>query len=159
MEVVSRQLSYPFYQGRYTFRFDAKHRLSIPSRWLNGSNATEYFLAWVKEDGSLMVHPAQYQEKLMSGLQEGLEADEEALELAREIFNNAYRLDPDAQNRVRIDAELVAEMQFGESLVLAGDGPFFSIWNAETYQQTRQDKPFMHGAALKAFYNLKKGES
>lgn len=122
------------YVGEFRHNFDAKKRLTIPSKWRIPGDEGDYYLALPNPQGFISVYPparvAQLQEKL-SQISLG---DTQAQATLMYLSSMAHSFGCDKQGRVGLNDALITHAKLDKEVVLVGNFTTFSMWNPDAYE-------------------------
>ncbi|MGM9653674.1 MAG: division/cell wall cluster transcriptional repressor MraZ [Eubacteriales bacterium] len=117
--------------GKFTHNLDAKKRLFIPAK--HREQLGDTFIITRNVDKCLSVFSLEEWEKYTEKL-DSLPSTQ-AREIARFIYSNAADVQPDAQGRVLIPAELLDYAGITKSAVVIGCGRHAEIWAEEIWNE------------------------
>ncbi len=126
------------FRGTFEHALDAKHRLTIPSKF-RGALADGAVLAKSNEveSGSprcvSIWTPQGYEEftgRVLSGLNPLSPA---ARDLKRFFFNNSFDVELDSANRLMVPAPLIEYGRLDKNVVVAGSGECIELWDRDAY--------------------------
>jgi len=117
--------------GKFTHTLDAKKRLFIPAR--HREQLGESFVITRNVDKCLSVFSMTEWEKYTDKLEQL--PSTQAREIARFIYSNAAEVQPDAQGRVLVPAELLDYAGIQKSAVVVGCGRRAEIWAEEIWNE------------------------
>ena len=117
--------------GKFTHNLDAKKRLFIPAK--HREQLGDTFIITRNVDKCLSVFSLEEWEKYTEKL-DSLPSTQ-AREIARFIYSNATDVQPDAQGRVLIPAELLDYAGITKSAVVIGCGRHAEIWAEEIWNE------------------------
>jgi MraZ protein len=126
------------FRGTFEHTLDAKHRLTVPSRYRDDLKAG-LVLAISPETArgtprSLAIWTLPEHEKYTTGALAGLNpASPQARELKRTLFAWSLETDLDSANRVMIPNHLLDYAGLDKDVTLIGAGECLEIWDRETY--------------------------
>lgn len=117
------------FHGSYTRAVDAKGRFSLPFRFRLGA-ADEKYVVSKGPDGNLAVHPHSAWEAAYNRMQRGQPGPELRRNLRR-MSMNSRPVEPDAQGRIAVPAELLEAVEIGRKVTVIGVGAYMELWNPE----------------------------
>lgn len=117
--------------GKFMHNLDAKKRLFIPAK--HREQLGDTFIITRNVDKCLSVFSLEEWEKYTEKL-DSLPSTQ-AREIARFIYSNAADVQPDAQGRVLIPAELLDYAGITKSAVVIGCGRHAEIWAEEIWNE------------------------
>lgn len=117
--------------GKFTHTLDAKKRLFIPAK--HREQLGESFVITRNVDKCLSVFSMAEWEKYTDKLEQL--PSTQAREIARFIYSNAAEVQPDAQGRVLVPAELLDYAGILKSAVVVGCGRRAEIWAEEIWNE------------------------
>ena len=128
------------FRGTFDHSLDAKHRLTIPSKF-RGSLANGVVLAAspeIRKDSprALSIWPPQHYEEYMSTMLAGLNpASRTARELKRFYSATSYDVELDGANRVMIPPELMRYAGLDKEVVVIGSGDCLEVFDRAKYRE------------------------
>lgn len=119
--------------GTFMHSFDNKRRITIPSVWREqaGGSASFYVLPDVHEEACLCLFPAVEMLRHIERLRHHSMADRRARHFARVLGSQSELVPWDAQGRIRVKDDLLAQVGLGETAALVGVFQCIEIWNPE----------------------------
>ena len=129
------------FRGHYEHSLDAKHRLSIPSKF---REAFSDGLVLSKDtDACITVSPPDAHEDRVRGALAGLNAlDPRYKQVQRFYQGNSFELELDSAGRVVLPAPLLAHAKIDKEVVVTGVDDHLELWSADgwTEQQALLDQ-------------------
>ena len=132
------------FRGTFDHSLDAKHRLTIPSKF-RGSLADGVVVAAspeIKNDSprAIAIWPPQEYENYMATMLAGLNpASRTARELKRFYSATSFDLELDGANRVMIPPELMRYAGLDKEVVVIGSGDCLEVFDRTEYRQNLED--------------------
>ncbi len=117
--------------GQFTHSLDAKKRLFMPAK--HREQLGETFIITRSTDPCLKVYSMDQWNKYTEKLEALPSVD--GRDIIRFVYSNAIEVQPDAQGRVLISAELLAYAGITKSAVIAGCGYYAEIWSEEVWNE------------------------
>jgi len=117
--------------GQFTHSLDAKKRLFMPAK--HREQLGETFIITRSTDPCLKVYSMEQWNKYTEKLEALPSVD--GRDIIRFVYSNAIEVQPDAQGRVLISAELLAYAGITKSAVIAGCGYYAEIWSEEIWNE------------------------
>ena len=117
--------------GQFTHSLDAKKRLFMPAK--HREQLGETFIITRSTDPCLKVYSMEQWNKYTEKLEALPSVD--GRDIIRFVYSNAIEVQPDAQGRVLISAELLAYAGITKSAVIAGCGYYAEIWSEEVWNE------------------------
>ncbi len=120
------------FHGSYTRAVDAKGRFSLPFRFRLGGSAAdpEKYVVSKGPDGELAVHPYSVWVTAYNRMRQGPPGPELRRNLRRMSMHSRV-VEPDAQGRVAVPAELLAAAGIGRKVTVVGVGEYMELWEPE----------------------------
>lgn len=124
-----REEGFRMFLGEYRPTVDAKGRFFMPAKYRDElGNA---FVITKGTDSCLSVYPLSYWETYVQKI-EALPVAQ-AVKIRRFVFANACDVEPDAQGRVLLSADLRAYAGIGKNAVVLGLGSYLEIWSEDEW--------------------------
>lgn len=125
------------FRGHFEHSLDAKHRLSIPSRYRNAFGSG---LVLSKDsDACITVSTPEAHEAKVDGAVIGLNPlGPEYKRIQRYFQGNSFDLDLDSAGRVTLPAHLLAHAGVDREVVVAGVGGHLEVWSREGWQAEQE---------------------
>jgi MraZ protein len=132
------------FRGTFEHTLDAKHRLTVPSKFRVGLKAGLVLGAAPETNAdaprSLAIWTLPDHETYTDSALEGLNPlSPQARELKRVLFGSSFETDLDSANRVMIPANLMDWAGLDKDVTLTGSGECLEIWDREAYGAYNQD--------------------
>ena len=120
------------FHGGYERAVDPKGRFNLPFRLRrNGEKAgTERYIVIKGQDGQLNLMPEDVYEAAFDRLRAG-EPGREKRNVLRKVSGGSRPLEPDAQGRVAIAAELLALVGITKRITVIGMGDYMELWDPD----------------------------
>ncbi|MBQ4355001.1 MAG: division/cell wall cluster transcriptional repressor MraZ [Clostridia bacterium] len=122
--------------GKYKHSLDTKNRLIIPSRLKEQLGDTVTILRG--SDRCLTVYSAEEWEKYAQKISELPKTQVRAL--TRYLYSNSLEVQPDAQGRVMLPAEMLEYAQITKNIITVGCGKYVEIWSEEVWNEQNLDE-------------------
>ncbi len=123
--------------GTYEHALDAKKRFSIPSVWREVAGEPRLLVLPGVNVKCLCVYPARELPRRLERLRNLSIADRQGRQFARSLASRADQVTWDAQGRIRIQDELMAEAGLTDRVVLAGTFDGFELWSPKEWKRQR----------------------
>ena len=125
------------FRGHFEHSLDAKHRLSIPSRYRTAFGSG---LVLSKDsDACITVStPEAHEQKVDRALSGRNPLSSEYKRIQRYFQGNSFDLDLDAAGRVTVPAKLLAHAGVDKEVVVAGVGEHLEVWSREGWQAEQE---------------------
>lgn len=117
--------------GTYNYNMDPKKRVFIPAKYREALK--DGFVVCKAPDPCLYIYSKEEWEPVADQVK-SLPGSAEYRRFKRDFFKNADMVELDSQGRFTIKAELAAYANLQKSVVIAGAGNKFEIWDAEAYE-------------------------
>ncbi len=127
----------PVFSGVYRHAMDAKHRVTIPSRWRHGEQ--EQFYLMPSPDGSFLsaLPPAQFQKVNDDLMTNPKISPADRRKFARFYFSQAQDCVIDRQGRLLIPDNFCQTAGLDGELLLVGAFDRFEVWNPERWDNAQ----------------------
>lgn len=122
------------YVGEFRHNFDAKNRLTVPSKWRFLGDEADVYLALPNPIGCVTVYPPKMVEKLKGKVEEVSLGDKTGQRALMKLFSKADSFGCDKQGRIHLSDNLFAHGGFKKEALLVGNFVTFSLWNLERYE-------------------------
>lgn len=136
VSVDERSQNQPTYcfHGGYERAVDAKGRFNLPFRFRrSGEDAgAERYVAMKGPDGQILLLPEEVFEAGFNRLREGASSRDQRAALRR-VSAGSNVLEPDAQGRVAVPADLLAAVGITKRVLVVGVGNRMEIFDPERY--------------------------
>jgi len=132
------------YRGTFEHALDAKHRLTVPSKF-RAALAGGVVLAASHEvsEGSprsVSIWTPDAYEAFTTATLDGLNPlTPRARELKRFFFNSSFDSELDSANRVMIPPPLIRYAELGKDVIVTGSGECIEVFDAGAYDRYSQD--------------------
>jgi MraZ protein len=132
------------FRGTFEHTLDAKHRLTIPSKF-RAALADGAVLAMSHEDtpGSgrsvWIWTPEGYEEFIKQVLAERNPLVPEVRKLKRFFFNNSFDVELDSANRLMIPPPLMEYANLDKEVVVTGSGECIELWDRPVFHRYRDE--------------------
>lgn len=121
------------YAGEFRHAVDAKHRVTIPSRWRSGEEE-EFFAVPDPEGAFLLVMPPLEFNRVKADVESNASVSPaDRRKFIRRFYALAQRVTVDKQGRVLLPEEYCRRLGLDGEVVLAGGHSRIEIWNAERW--------------------------
>jgi MraZ protein len=132
------------FRGTFEHALDAKHRLTVPSKFraaLSGGvvlAASHEVSAGSPRSVSIWTPDAYeaFAAQTLSGLNP---SSPKARELKRFFFNDSFDSELDSANRLMIPPPLMRYAKLDKEVIVTGSGECIEVWNREAYDVYRED--------------------
>ena len=121
--------------GEYRHNFDAKNRLTIPSKWRFSGDNEDVFLALPNPNGCITIYPPKMVQKLDEKVASVSLGNTKAQKALTRLFSQADYFGCDKQGRINVNERLVNHASIEKACVLVGNFATFSLWNPEAYER------------------------
>jgi MraZ protein len=132
------------FRGTFEHALDAKHRLTVPSRF-RASLADGLVVAASQEVSkgsprSVSIWTPDGYEAFTSQTLSGLNpSSPKARELKRFFFNSSFDSELDSANRVMIPPPLMRYAKLEKDVIVTGSGECIEVWDRDAYDAYRDD--------------------
>jgi MraZ protein len=132
------------FRGTFEHALDAKHRLTVPSKF-RASLASGVVLAASQEvsEGSprsvSIWTPETFEEFTTQTLSGMNPSSPKARELKRFFFNTSFDAELDSANRLMIPLTLMRYANLDKDVVVTGSGECIEVWDRGSYETYRDD--------------------
>ena len=121
------------YAGEFRHALDAKHRVTIPSRW-RGQDGEEFFAVPDPAGNFLMILPPQEFDRVKSDVEANASiAPADRLKFIRRFYALAQLVSVDKQGRVLLPEEYCRRLALDGEVVLIGSHSRMEIWNSQRW--------------------------
>jgi MraZ protein len=132
------------FRGTFEHALDAKHRLTVPSKFRAALSAGVVLAASHEvtpgSPRSVSVWTPDGYEAFTAQTLSGLNPSEpKARELKRFFFNSSFDTELDAANRLMIPPPLMSYANLNKDLVVTGSGECIEVWDRDAYNRYRED--------------------
>lgn len=128
------------FYGNHVQTIDTKRRLPITAAFREmidpERDGSGFVLLLSPEDGHLRLYPERYFGELIEAARESSASGAEFREMA-ELFSEGRALKPDAQGRVVLPADVLAEANLPNEVVLRGIDDHIELWPVDQWQAAR----------------------
>ena len=128
--------------GTYCRSVDEKHRVAIPKplREILGCPVGGNLYVAPGTDHSLVIYTEEVLTRWGERLHQAPPTRRDVRAFIRLFYAQAQRVELDKQGRIRIPAELAAQVQLGSEAVLLGVQDHLELWAAERWSQYRSEQ-------------------
>lgn len=125
------------FMGKYVHKLDPKKRLTIPAGWrgLMGEDEGVYVMPGLGGRACLMLMSQTVMTGMLSRLQDMKFSDPEQMDLMLEVAMASDHLQFDAQGRIRVNDDHLAQADLAGEVVLAGAINRVELWNPERLKE------------------------
>lgn len=128
------------YAGEFRHAVDAKHRVTIPSRW-RGAEGGEFFAVPDPAGGFLMILPPREFDRVKADVEANASiAPADRRKFIRRFYALAQLVSVDKQGRILLPEEYCRRLGLGGEVVLIGSHSRMEIWNAERWAAATADE-------------------
>jgi len=136
----SPQSVQPKFAGEFRHAMDAKHRVTIPSRWRRGE-VEEFFAIPNLKGGFLMVMPpAEFTRQAEKVEHDQSLKPEERARFLRQFSSKAQHVTGDKQGRIVLPDEQCRLLNLRGEVVLVGNFFRFEIWDPRRWQKADEEE-------------------
>lgn len=122
------------YAGEFRHAVDAKHRVTIPSRWRTGDGEEEFFAVPDPEGAFLLVMPPPEFHRVKAEVESNpAVSPADRRKFIRRFYASAQRVTVDRQGRVLLPEDYCRRLGLDGEVVLAGGHSRIEIWNTERW--------------------------
>ncbi|MCP4572421.1 MAG: hypothetical protein GY838_08745 [bacterium] len=118
------------FHGSYTRAVDVKGRFNLPFRFRHQGADDEKYVVSKGPDGNLAVHPHSAWIAAYNRMMNGAPGPELRRNLRR-MSRDSSPVQPDAQGRIAVPAELLAGVGIGRKVTVIGVGAYMELWDPE----------------------------
>lgn len=124
------------YAGEFRHAVDAKHRVTVPSRWRSGGEKEEFFAVPDPAGSFLMILPPHEFDRVKSDV-EGNAAISPAdrRRFIRRFYSLAQIVAVDKQGRILLPEEYCRRLGLDGEVVLIGSHSRMEIWNTQRWAE------------------------
>jgi MraZ protein len=127
----------PFH-GTFEHTLDAKHRLTVPSRFRAALAGRVFVVKGVERN--LSVYPESTYSALIESALAGLNPfSPQARELKRLLYSNAADVELDSAGRIMLPASHLAHAGIDREVIIAGAGESLELWDRAAWQAYEAD--------------------
>ena len=122
------------YAGEFRHAVDAKHRVTIPSRWRSGDEEEEFFAVPDPRGEFLMVMPPPEFNRVKEDVEASTSVSPaDRRKFIRRFYALAQRVTVDKQGRVLLPEEPCRRLGLEGDVVLIGSHSRMEIWNPQRW--------------------------
>jgi MraZ protein len=126
------------FHGTFEHTLDAKHRLTVPSKFRAALSGRVFLVRGV--DRCISVYPEGTYTQLTEAALAGLNPfSPQARELKRMFFGNATDVELDAAGRVMLPPKYLEHAGIGREVVITGAGDCLELWDRTTWEAYDSD--------------------
>lgn len=144
----------------YERTIDDKNRTQIPAPYRNGMDpeidGTAFYVVPGERNHTLSFYPERYFERRIESIRTDDIPGSEALDFEQMFFSLASRVELDKQGRVVLPERLLAMVDLGKEICIAGADYRFDIWRKSAYENFIRDAVDRR-SALQGFLRGRKG--
>ena len=131
------------FRGVAHLSLDSKGRLAVPSRYREALHArcAGRLVVTADADKCLLIYPLPDWEPIQQKLMEKSAFNPRIRDLQRLLIGHAEDVEMDAAGRVLVSSALRAYASLRKSVVLAGQGNKFELWDKEKWEQILERGP------------------
>jgi MraZ protein len=128
------------YAGEFRHAVDAKHRVTIPSRW-RGEEGGEFFAVPDPAGNFLMILPPAEFDRVKSDVEANVSiAPADRRKFIRRFYALAQLVTVDKQGRILLPEEHCRRLDLGGEVVLIGSHSRMEIWNTQRWAASTADE-------------------
>ncbi len=128
------------YAGEFRHAVDAKHRVTIPSRW-RGEEGGEFFAVPDPVGNFLMILPPAEFDRVKSDVEANASiAPADRRKFIRRFYALAQLVTVDKQGRILLPEEHCRRLDLGGEVVLIGSHSRMEIWNTQRWAAATADE-------------------
>lgn len=129
------------YAGEFRHAVDAKHRVTIPSRWRSGDDEEEFFAVPDPAGNFLMVLPPREFDRVKADVEANASiSPADRRKFIRRFYALAQLLCVDKQGRVLLPEEHCRRLGLEGEVVLIGTHSRIEIWNSQRWAAATADE-------------------
>ena len=129
------------YAGEFRHAVDAKHRVTIPSRWRSGDEGEEFFAVPDPAGSFLMVMPPREFDRVKSDVEANAAiSPADRRKFIRRFYALAQLVTVDKQGRVLLPEEPCRRLGLEGDVVLIGSHSRMEIWNPQRWVAATADE-------------------
>jgi len=131
------------FTGYAELTVDAKGRLAIPAKHRKGWNPDKDGSAWYCvpwPGGKLRLYTEGRFERMAEQAEDSLTPNPDQAELDVNLFSEAERLEPDAQNRVLLPKRHIQRAQLPTEVVVVGARNRLEIWSRQAWAESQDER-------------------
>lgn len=125
------------FMGEFAHTLDDKGRLTLPARYRDVLTPGVVITRWF--DRCLAIYPIATWAEFARRLGQLQVADAKARQFRRLVLSGAVDDVPDSAGRILIPAYLRDYAHLNGEVVIAGNGPYLEVWNADLWQSQIRD--------------------
>jgi MraZ protein len=132
-------VNYPMFIGEFEYRVDEKGRVPVPPKFRTDELKSEGMVLCPGADKCVVIYPIAVWSKLAESRASGPLVNSKERKLNRALFATAFNVEMDAQGRISLPSQLRQYANLGEQVVMIGVNTYMELWNAEQWQQEKND--------------------
>jgi MraZ protein len=122
------------YAGEFRHALDAKHRVTVPSRWRAGDDKGEFFAVPDPVGNFLMILPPHEFDRVKSDVEANPSiAPSDRRKFIRRFYSLAQLVTVDKQGRILLPEEYCRRLGLEGEVVLIGSHSRMEIWNTQRW--------------------------
>ena len=121
------------YQGTYNRNLDAKKRLQVPSKLVEGAIPAKFYTLRGL-DGCISVYDQAGYDELMLDLRSRLKQGHSQMRYIRNIMMTVNTLDVDSHGKITLGEALCSQYGIKEEVLVLGVIDHFEIWDPKGYE-------------------------
>ena len=124
-----------YFSGVHEYKVDEKGRVPVPPKFRKELRGEVVMMPGVEK--CVQGYAKAGFERLVEKLGADMLAPSKLRKLRRHLLGNAYQLQIDGQGRVMLPAQLRTQVGITDSVVIAGAGMYFELWNPELWNSEK----------------------
>lgn len=122
------------YAGEFRHAVDAKHRVTVPSRWRSGDDKEEFFAVPDPAGNFLMILPPHEFDRVKSDVEANAAiTPADRRKFIRRFYALAQLVSVDKQGRILLPEEYCRRLALEGEVVLIGSHSRMEIWNTQRW--------------------------
>ena len=124
-----------YFSGVHEYKVDEKGRVPVPPKFRKELRGEDVMMPGVET--CVQGYAKAGFDRLVEKLGADMLAPSKLRKLRRHLLGNAYQLQIDGQGRVMLPAQLRTQVGITDSVVIAGTGMYFELWNPELWNSEK----------------------
>lgn len=129
----------PIYSGEFCHALDLKNRITVPSDWRTGAEAT-FFLVPDRTGVHLKALPREeFRKKAETAMATAGASEKEKAAFKRHYYSRARQVVQDKQGRLVLPEEFCQRLHLHGEIMFVGAGESFEMWSKEAWRATQDN--------------------
>jgi len=125
------------YAGEFRHAVDAKHRVTVPSRWRSGDDKEDFFAVPDPAGSFLMILPPHEFDRVKSDVEANpVISPADRRKFIRRFYALAQLVSVDKQGRILLPEEYCRRLGLEGEVVLIGSHSRMEIWNSQRWSDS-----------------------